>query len=162
MDSLPVVVLQESSYPVSFEPVEGDWVWFRSKGKLYSLIKEWRGSSECSRVQDLPGRPSAGLFGKDLVSGEGGGVLASLAQLCCWGTCSQRLLLIAVSDAAPLRAPLSAHGPPAPSWITVCAQRLGTGPLELKYPVQPLRTGNSGLKCRVRGLCTWHPKSKWN
>lgn len=28
--------------PVSLAPVEQAWVWFRSKGKFYSLIKEWR------------------------------------------------------------------------------------------------------------------------
>ena len=34
---------QGTSCLVSLEPREGDRAWFRSKGKLYSLVKEWRG-----------------------------------------------------------------------------------------------------------------------
>ena len=36
--------------PVSFEPIEQDWIWFRNTGKFYSLIKEWRGASLHSRA----------------------------------------------------------------------------------------------------------------
>ena len=42
--------------------------WFRSKGKLYSLIHEWRGMSLWLRAHTLPDRPWAGLFDRDFVT----------------------------------------------------------------------------------------------
>lgn len=49
------VGLQQRSFcPVLLLSVEGDWVQVRSKGKLYSLIREWRGESSGARVHALP------------------------------------------------------------------------------------------------------------
>ena len=52
---------------MSFEPVEEDQVWFKSKGKLYSLIK-----GSYSRAHSLlTGGGWVGLLYRVLVSGEG-------------------------------------------------------------------------------------------
>ena len=40
---------QGSFCPVLLRRIEQDWVWYRSKGKLYSWIKAWRDTSLCSR-----------------------------------------------------------------------------------------------------------------
>ena len=49
------VGLQQRSFcPVLLLSIEGDWVQFRRKGKLYSLIREWRGESSGARVHALP------------------------------------------------------------------------------------------------------------
>ena len=57
---------QGSFCPVSFEPIECDGVRFRSKGKLYSLIKEWRDVSLSSTLQGLPSRLPAPVGGAAL------------------------------------------------------------------------------------------------
>lgn len=56
---------------MSFEPIEQDGVWFRSRGKLYSLIEERRGMRLCSRVCALLDQLGVGLPHRVLVGGEG-------------------------------------------------------------------------------------------
>ena len=69
---------QGSSCPMVFKPVERDQVWLRHKGKLHSLIKEWRGSRLSSRVHTLPHRRNSwgrGCFIGILSMGREEGVL---------------------------------------------------------------------------------------
>ena len=49
-----------SSCPVLFEP--RDQIWFRSRGKLYSLIREWTGARSGSREGALQERTRWGCF----------------------------------------------------------------------------------------------------
>ena len=71
---------RDSSYLVSLEPT-GDWVQFRSKGKFYSLIRERRLVSSCSRAQALRTGCGRGCFIGISSAGGGGGVLAGRMQL---------------------------------------------------------------------------------
>lgn len=58
---------------VSFEPIKWEEVLFRSKGKLYALITEWRGTDLGSRELTSPWwtRPWGRLLYRDLISREG-------------------------------------------------------------------------------------------
>ena len=101
----------------------------RSKGKFYSLIKEWRSASSRSRAHTLWG---LGLLYRDLVSqlGRGRGRGRGTAVLLGGG--------------------VSAHGPPQPpSWIeVVCAAALYPA-RRAEASAQPFPTRNSGTQCEV-------------
>lgn len=71
---------------------------FRSKGKLYSWIREWRGLSLCPGGRYFPQKASLGLLYRDLCSREGRGQ----------GGVSQRWPATAVWDCRT-----SAHSPRA-------------------------------------------------
>ena len=58
---------------VLFKPMQRDGVRFRSKGKLYALIREWRGTSFYFTAHIFPERPWAGLLYRVPVCGEGRG-----------------------------------------------------------------------------------------
>lgn len=55
---------------MSCDSVEQDCIRFRSKGKLYLLIKELRAGSLSSRAPALPERLVVGLLNRDLDSRE--------------------------------------------------------------------------------------------
>ena len=95
---------------MSCDSVEQDCLRFRSKGKLYLLIKELRAGSLSSRAPALPERLVVGLLDRDLDSrGRRSGVLARLTQMP-W---SEHQI------AAPAGNSVFAHGPPPlpPYWI---------------------------------------------
>ena len=111
--------------------------WFRSKGKLYSLIHEGRGMSLWLRAHTLPIGPGQGCFKGILSLAGGGGVLIGQAQLCAYGSRSQCWVqcLCTWSAAAILNCNIlwsaSAHSLPA------------------EVSAQLFHTRNLGLKCQV-------------
>ena len=125
---------------------ENETVWFRSEGKLYSSIREWRGVRSCSGVHALPPGGGRGCF-LGLPRKGRGRVLIRHAQLCCSGSGAQgqaqRLCL------------------PPPFWVACGGQHFCT-PSGAEASPQPFRTGNSGLRCLGQGLCTRHPMSTWD
>ena len=74
---------QGSSCPVSLEPVERGRVRFRSEGKLYSLIKAWRGASSRSRAHTPGAGCGRGRFTGISPPGRGVELSGGLAQLHC-------------------------------------------------------------------------------
>ena len=74
---------QQRSCLVWFEPVEWDWVWFRRKRNLYSLIREWRGASWCPPVPGLLPGLWVGLLYRVLGSRDRWCSLKIVVQLCC-------------------------------------------------------------------------------
>ena len=123
---------------MSFVPIEEDRVWFRSKGKRYSLIKERRGATSHSRIHALQNGRWRRRFIR-FSSGAGWG----------WGqsSCASRagVLLTALIPDRSARGGVPAHGPLLPSWIEVsCAALLHT-PARLCL-VQPFCTWNAGWK----------------
>ena len=116
------------------QPTEWDQDQFRSKGKLYSLIKGWRGASSCKSQ-------GWGCFmGVLSVEGTGGGLAGGVG------------LQVAELGAASLRA----------AWTESHAQCFCTQPCRAEVLALPFPTRNSALKHRVQGLCSWRPVSKWN
>ena len=74
---LPTLWIQapkRSFCPASLVPIGRDGVPFGSEGKLYSLVKEWRGVSGL-RVHAFPERLWAGLLNRVLFHGGRGGLL---------------------------------------------------------------------------------------
>ena len=80
---------------------------------------------------------------------EGSRVLSQQAQLCCLGS----RLLCGFS--------IPPQGPQSPSWTEMSCNASVLGP-QAKYLAQLFHTKNSGLKCRVQGLCVHPFISKWN
>ena len=101
-----------SSWPISLEPIEWDQTWFRSTGKLYSLMEELRGVSSHSRACALLNRLCVELLYLALDSGGGGEFSRGL------GRCASQAPDCSASGS------VSAHGPPLPSWIVSCAALL--------------------------------------
>lgn len=141
--------------PVRVPPAQCCWrVQFRSKGKLYSLIKEWRGESCCSRVQALLGqaRLLAGLLYRVLISRGRRGVLTGLVQVCCpW--CSRPKCQ-------------AQHLCPWPAaTIMNCSEVHSTS--AHSPSLWPVRHSSSALGTviqtyQAQGLCTQAPIGKWN
>ena len=133
-----------SFFPVPHQPTERDWVRFRSKGKLYSLIRKWRVGSSSSRAQAFPERPWAGLLCR----------ISSLRSVeFLWGRCS-----------------CAAHSSRSQCWAQqFCSQPAATilscysahSP-QAEVLAQPFYSRNSGLKVWEQGHCIQHPMGKWN
>ena len=136
---------------MSFVPIDGDQVRFRSTGKLCSLIRKWRGVRSRSRALALPTRPRAGLLYRDLAAGVGrrGGGRGQ-------GSCRAGAAALLTFQAA---APSTTHHAPRTTPLHAARGRH----LKLQYPcglagwrcqAQRLRAGNSHPTCEVQGLCT--------
>ena len=75
LPTFPVGVQQRSSCLVSLAPVERDQIWFRSKGKFCSLIKEWRAASSAPQSPlSQTGRGLGRFMGIPTDSGAGVGL----------------------------------------------------------------------------------------
>lgn len=121
---------------------KGDGAGFRSKGTLYSLMREWRGGSSRSRAGAahalLIGR-GRGCFIGILGSGAGHGVLAWRTQLCCFGSRSQcRVLRLRTTRRRHLE-------------LSIAVTLLRTVWAEVL--ARPFRQRNAGLKGQAWGLC---------
>lgn len=125
-------------------PIEGDQIQFRSKWKLYSLIKKWRDVSLLSRVHIFSLRDCGQVCLEGSVSGEGRGESSHEVGAC---------LLFMLRIIASLWGPTSA--------ILNCSAVRGTLPHDPGAEMS-LHTWNSSLKLWEWGLCTWPPMSKWN
>lgn len=78
-----------SSLPRSLSSIEWDQVQFRSRGKFYHLIKDWRGMNSCSKACTSLNRLMVGLVYSVLICGVGSEVLAGQAYLCAQGSRSK-------------------------------------------------------------------------
>lgn len=114
LPTLPSQAPETVLLPVSLEPTEWAWVWFRSKDEFSSLLKQWRNTSSLSRGPAVPTGCGRGCFiGSPQQGGWGqGGALPGQAQPYRSGSRAQA------------RSSVSAHGR-RPSWIeVVCAAAL--------------------------------------
>ena len=114
----------------------------RSKGKLYSLVRERRGVSSRGTCPPaaLPDRPWVGLLYVDLISGEGREWSSRASEA---GAAVLLRCQIAVPGAVSLRATRRSHFA-----LLSHAQRFCTWPAELQCPAQWFCTRNSGLRGR--------------
>ena len=126
-----------SFWPVLFGPVEPDWVLFKSKRKLYSLIKEWRNSGPHSKMH-TPKRP----LERVLIRGRKG-----------WSSSVTAVLLTVLQ----IKMLGEASGHKVHCWHLeeFCA-------MILKYQGKPFHTRDTGQKCQVQGPFTMDPMSKWD
>lgn len=141
---------QQGTCLVLLVPIEWEQICFITKGRLYSLIKEWRVQA-CTLERMLSPK---GSWWVCLI-----GYLSTM-----WGQSSGRLgtamllmaLLMKVSGTALL------HTVYATAILMCPLQFLCTQPAGLNCYTQPFCTRNSSLKHWVLSLCTQPPVSKWN
>ena len=145
---------QQGSFCTTLLAPIGDGAGFRSKGTLYSLIREWRGGSSRSRARAahalLTGH-GRGCFIGILGSGAGHGVLAWRAQLCRSGSRSQ-CRVQGLRTARRRHLELSA---------VVALLRM----VWAEVLARPFRPRNAGLEGRAWGLCSgilWASETRWS
>ena len=136
--------------------------WFRRKGKLYSLIHEWRGMSLWLRAHTLPDRPWAGLFYRDFVTSWRGWSSLCRCSFVAYGSRSQCWLqcLYTWPGAAILNCSVvwsaSIHSLPA----EVSAQLFHTRKLGLKCQVPEASTCDAQTTSKTRQSTKERKKKK--
>ena len=152
----PMGPQEGSSCLASLPPIKWELVQLRSKGELYSPIREWRGASSGSRAHTLPDRRWAGLLYRVL----------SLAGWVWSSPGSGAGVLLRAPDGS-VACRVCAHGPLPlpPSWILALWAALLHTALRAEVSVQPFTPGtvvwSAGCEPSARGTL-WANETRWS